>query len=97
MTSPIPGLLLILAAAAAIADRRYIRAGGVRSSRRDKIYFSIAVGLCLAVLVLLAVQGASSGDLGTAAGFLTPVLFALWELGRFRTRRANPISPKVPS
>ena len=95
MQSPVPGVLLILGIAGAVADRRYLRAGGARSTRRDKLLFSIAIGLSMLVVGAGVLSGSAelTGDLISLFG---PLLFALWELGRFRTRRRLPIG-KTPT
>jgi hypothetical protein len=93
--SGFPVVLLILAIWGAVADRRYKRKGGKKSSNRDKVMFLIALVLIVALFVVLGLIGGSSADIGGMIGQASPViailLFALWELGRWRVRRNNPL------
>lgn len=95
MPKPIPGLLLILAIVGAVVDYRYVKAGGLRSTRKERAYLGVATGLCIVVLVVFGTLGASAEALGAASVDVSVFLFALWELGRFRTRRDNPIPPRL--
>ena len=94
--SPLPGAVLILAICGAIADWRYRRKGGRKSSKRDKILFLIAVASVGVLFATFWFLGGSEGA-GPAiqADVLIPlvvVLFGTWELGRWRVRRKYPPS-----
>src|SRR5258705_10424266 len=91
------GLLLVVAIVAAIRDHQFLRRGGARSTRKDKILFGTAIGACIAALVFFGLLGASPESLGAAIVDLAIMLFALWEFGRWRARRTRPIGPKQPS
>jgi drug/metabolite transporter (DMT)-like permease len=93
--NPTTGILLIIAIIGAVIDSRYKRKGGMRSSERDRILFAIAVGLVVAMFVTLAILGADSFTIGYVLPDIAILLFALWEVGRWRTRRKNPL-PKLP-
>jgi hypothetical protein len=91
--TPTDALLLILATWGAIIDSRYKRRGGKKPGKRDMIFFW-AAALLLAVplsvtFVLLRPNALASGFVCIEAATL---LFALWELGRWRVRRNNPLS-----
>ncbi len=90
--SPVPGLLLILSIIGAIIDWRYLRRGGTRPSKRDKIMFFSAVGAIVLLLVVLGMLGSSSEAVGGAIVDIAVLLFALWELGRWRMRRKYPLA-----
>lgn len=92
--SPLPWLLLILAVVGAIVDWRYRRAGGRPSSRRDRILFWLVVGI---VILLLLIIGFLGGNSGAASVPIAVLLFAVWELGRWRMRRKYPLPKVQPS
>lgn len=74
---------------AAMKDRAYKRAGGVRPDRFEKILLVATIVAC--VLVLFAIGLRSPG----AAGTLTPVLIVtvlgVWEIQRWRIRKKRPV------
>jgi hypothetical protein len=91
--TPTDALLLILAMWGAIIDSRYKRRGGKKPSKRDRIFF-LAAALLLALplsvaFVLLRANALAFGFVSIESAIL---LFALWELGRWRVRRNNPLS-----
>jgi len=90
------GLLLILAIVGAVADWRYKREGGVKPTGRDRLYFVLASLLCVGFLTILGIRGASAEALGSLTGLFTVLLFAIWELGRWRIRRKFPF-PAAPT
>jgi len=85
------GLLMILAIVGAVIDWRYKRRGGVKPTKKDRLYFLAAVLLCGMTVGGLGIGGASAEALGSLTGFLTVLLFALWELGRWGIRRKYPV------
>jgi len=87
-------LLLLIGVLGAIADWRYVRAGGVKPARKDWIYLGVVIGLCAVVLIVLGLLGGSAEGVGQATALLGALVFALWEFGRFRTRRSNPIKAR---
>jgi|HubBroStandDraft_1064217.scaffolds.fasta_scaffold395597_1 hypothetical protein len=89
-------VMLVMAIVGAVADWKYRRSGGVGSTSRDRLYFGIA---CVLSVGLIAVLGFAGGDAGAAGGltaYMVVFLFILWELGRWRVRRKNPIPPPLP-
>ena len=95
--SPIPFLLLILAIAGAIVDRRYKKAGGKPSSKRDKIFFWSLAGLFVVLFTVLGFMGAYPEEIAGASLSMALVLFAVWEFGRWRMRRKYPLpKPQTP-
>ncbi len=99
--SPVPVLLLILAAWGAIADSRYKRKGGKRPTKREKVLLLSCIAVVITLLVVFAVRGATEAEATAhSIGYVTTqiaiLLFALWEMGRWRVRRANPL-PKGPT
>jgi S1-C subfamily serine protease len=93
-SSPMPGLLLILAIIGAFIDWRYRRKGGQKSSKRDRVLFFASVGLVAILLGILIFLGASAESVGEIVPPLAIVLFAGWELGRWRTRRKHPVGKR---
>jgi hypothetical protein len=96
--SSIPAVLLILAVWGAIADWRYRRKGGTKSTKREKIFFMAALALVGAVFITFWLVGGSRGAGPEISGYtavpFTILLFATWELGRWRVRHKNPL-PKT--
>ena len=86
------GLLLILAIVGAVVDWRYKKKGGLKPTGRDRLYLLVACLLCVALLTVLGIRGASAESLGSLTGLFLVVLFALWQLGRWRIRRKFPLS-----
>jgi cytochrome c biogenesis protein CcdA len=91
--SPVPGVVLILSVIGAIADWRYKRKGGNKSSKRERIMFLIALLLVVALFTVLTALGASAGGIGHVLPLFAIILFGTWELGRWRARRKFPLSP----
>ncbi len=89
-------LLLLAAIVGAFFDWRYVRAGGVRPTGKQKLYLGITVAICALLLIALALLGGSAEGLGQASALLTVLIFALWEFGRFRVRRGNPTKRVSP-
>jgi hypothetical protein len=90
---------LVLAIIGLIADIQYRRKGGKKSTKRDFIMFGIAA-LVVIVFVFVAISiGADEGFGPSIMGHtvipIVSVLFATWELGRWRVRRKNPLSPQA--
>ena len=91
------GIVFIVSLVAAIFDWRYKRQGGKKPASRDRWMFGAACGVCLVCLVILGLMGASAEGLGAATPGILIVLFAVWEIGRWRIRRKNPIMSKETS
>jgi hypothetical protein len=89
-------LLLILAIAGAVADWNYKRCGGVGPSVRDRVCLLAAVLLCVGLVTLLGLLGATAELVGFYIGMLTVLLFAGWELGRWLVRRKYPVLSSLP-
>ena len=83
-------LILALAICGGINDLRYKKAGGLRPKITERILFGIAVLLCMGFMIALG-NIDSREALGEVKLCLLVVLFGLWELGRWRVRRATPI------
>jgi amino acid permease len=103
-SAPTPSLLpaaaLILAIWGAVVDWRYKRKGGKKPSKKDRLLFLTAFALVFAFFVVLALIGVGdvAGMIGAASVDFALVLFATWELARWRVRNKNPIqqSQKPP-
>jgi drug/metabolite transporter (DMT)-like permease len=85
------GIVFIVSLVAAIIDWRYKRRGGKKPTAKDRWMFFAACGICLMCLLALGLMGASAEGLGGATPFLLVMLFAVWEFGRWRVRRKNPV------
>lgn len=83
------GLCLILAFVGLFIDLRYQERGGMRPTKKHKVYFLVALSLFVVLLVAVGIMG---GDAGGGAVYLGALLFIVWELGRWRVRRKNPLS-----
>lgn len=95
-SSPVAGLLLILAICGAVADFRYKRAGGKGPTRKDRWLFGSLVVLVVGAIALTEYLGADRyGILGFTIVPLFVWFFAAWELGRWRMRRKYPLPPKM--
>ncbi len=81
--------LLLLGAIGAVADWRYIRAGGVRPTKNEWRYLGATVAVAIVALVTLGLLGGSAEGLGQATALVGSLIFALWEFRRFRIRRSN--------
>jgi uncharacterized BrkB/YihY/UPF0761 family membrane protein len=91
--SPVPVGALILAICGAVVDWRYKRKGGRKPSKKDRLLFLTAFGLVVAFFVALALLrvGDVAGMIGVTTVDFGIVLFATWELSRWRVRRKNPL------
>lgn len=98
-SSPVPGAALILAIWGAVVDWRYKHKGGKKSSKKDKLLFLTALGLVVAFFIVLGLIGVGdvAGIIGAATVDFAIVLFATWELGRWRVRRKNPLASPLPA
>jgi drug/metabolite transporter (DMT)-like permease len=89
------GAAIVLAIIGAVVDFRYRRKGGKKSSKKDMLMFGIAGLLIAALYVTLLVIGGSTYAGPEIIGYtvvpIFGVLFAAWELGRWRVRRKNPL------
>ncbi len=85
------GIVFIVSLVAAIIDWRYKRQGGKKPTTRDRWMFCAACGICLMCLLVLGLMGASAEVLGAMTPGLLVLLFAVWEVGRWRIRRKNPV------
>jgi hypothetical protein len=88
-------LIMIWAIWGAAMDWRYIRQGGVKPSRNDKLYVMFAIGLCAALMIFAGfyLNASAEAEAHVAELFLV-LIFGLWEFGRWRTRLKNPL-PKA--
>jgi drug/metabolite transporter (DMT)-like permease len=98
--NPLPGIALILAVAGAVLDWRYKRKGGKKPTKKDGLLFLTAFVLVGALLTIFYwLGGGSTGSGPEIIGYtvvpLTIVLFATWELGRWRVRRKYPLPTKA--
>ena len=90
-SSPLPGIFLLWALWGAIVDWRYKNRGGLRPDWDERKPYLIAAGVCLGLMVLAGVRGGTAETEGYLTAFFGTLLFALWEYGRWRIRRKNPV------
>jgi 4-hydroxybenzoate polyprenyltransferase len=91
---PYDALPVVLAVWGRIADVRYVRKGGLKSSHKDWLMLGLAVLLWIILWAFLGYLGATLysfcyGTVLVGVAWIWPV----WEFGRWRTRRRNPIKP----
>ena len=89
------GAGFVFAIIGAIYDWQYIRKGGRRSNRAERLWFLFLVALVAALYAVLVFMGGSAELIGYITPTFVIVLFAMWELGRWRVRRKNPL-PEPP-
>jgi hypothetical protein len=88
---PATGFILLLAIGGAVVDWRYKRRGGLKPTRREYLCLGIAVLICVALILWMASIGRSPETLGHLTGFFLVVILGVWELGRWRIRKKNPV------
>ncbi len=89
------GAIVIAGIIGAIMDHRYKKRGGLRPTKRHKIYLGAAGLVCIAVLVVFGFMGANPEWIGRRAANLGFLLLAAWELWRWTVRRDHPLN-RVP-
>jgi len=95
-TNATTGLLFILAIFGAVSDWKYKRRGGNGSTKTDKTLLASGVSLCVVLLVVLGIRGASAEAIGSLAAEFMIVIFALWQFHRWSFRRRNPLFVAIP-
>ncbi len=86
------GILLILAIAGLVCDRRYLKAGGKPPSDTHYRLMFITMIVFAAFVAVLSLMSNDPGTVLIQIGFRIGILlFALWQLGRFRMRRKYPL------
>lgn len=92
-------LLFLLAVCGALADWRYVRKGGVRSGKRDRVLVWTIAAIFLAIVIFygygLGRMGAPLESVASSTGKLTSYFFLLvfiaYEFLRWRVREKHPI------
>lgn len=97
--SPNAGTSLILLASivAAVFDWRYKRRGGKQPTTKDRLFFTVAVFMCAALVAYFAFRGTRAYTLGSLSQFLLVILFGLWEFARWRVRAKHPLLRRPPA
>ena len=85
------GAVLVLSVLGAIGDWRYRQGGGKQPGKKEKVLFFSAVILVVAFFGVLLTLGANAEMIRYLIPPIAIILFATWELGRWRVRRANPL------
>jgi quinol-cytochrome oxidoreductase complex cytochrome b subunit len=85
------GIILFVSVFAAIIDWRYKRRGGKKPTARDRWMFCAACGFCIICVTVFGLMGASPEGIGLLIADILILLFAVWEVGRWRIRRKNPL------
>lgn len=90
---PTDAVLLALATWGAVADSRYRLSGGRTPTKRERLLFLTAALLLVVPLLATLVLLKAAYPLALAFILIETgiVLFAIWELGRWRVRRENPV------
>lgn len=81
-------VLLGLCLWAAMKDRAYKKAGGVKPDKFEKRLLLATIGGCVLVLFLIGLR--SAGAAGTLTPVLAVVVLGAWEIQRWRVRRKRP-------
>jgi hypothetical protein len=92
-SNPTSGSLMILAAWGAVIDWRYKRRGGVKPTKKARLYLLVGVLVCGVFIGVLGIRGARAETIGYLTSSLGTLLFALWELSRLLVRRKHPVQP----
>jgi hypothetical protein len=85
------GIFLVLAICGAILDRKYKERGGLKPDWSERRPYLIAGGVCLGLMVFLGIRGGTAEAEADLAVFFGTLVFGLWEFGRWRIRRKNPV------
>lgn len=80
-------LLFWLGVIGVFFDWRSMRRGGPPPSADEKRSLVIAVALCVATLIGLALIGVRSAALGEFAALLSAIVLSLWSTRRYLARR----------
>lgn len=92
--SPPTGTLVLLGLClwAAMKDRAYKKAGGIKPDKFEKIVLMATIVGCILILFAISLRSPA------AAGTLTPVLIVavlgVWEIQRWRVRKNRPAGLK---
>ena len=89
-------LLLVFATVGAVIDSRYQRRGGLRPTKKDRLYLGATVLLLAAFVAGLGIWvggGAALANVILAAGSVAVIIFFLWEFDRSRVRHRFPLAP----
>ena len=88
--APNVGMLVLLGLClwAAMKDRAYKKAGGVRPDKFEKIVLAATVVGCILVISLIALR--SPGAAGTLTPILIVTVLGVWEIQRWRIRKKSP-------
>jgi drug/metabolite transporter (DMT)-like permease len=90
------GFIFFVSVFAAMIDWRYKRRGGKKPSARDRWMFCAACVFCIICVAVFGFMGASPEGMGLLTTNILILLFAVWEFGRWRIRRKNPLDQKSP-
>ena len=73
-------------------DRRYVRRGASKPTRKQRLYGLAAIILCISLVAYFGARGVPAESLGALTANLLMFVFFLWEVGRWRVRRRNPVA-----
>jgi FtsH-binding integral membrane protein len=82
-------VLLVLCLWAAMKDRAYKKAGGLRPDKFEKITLAATVGGCV-LFILFLFFFLSPEAAGTTTSLLSVVVLGAWEIQRWRVRKKRP-------
>jgi hypothetical protein len=83
-------LLLGLCIWAAIKDRAYKKAGGVRPDKFEKMMLLATIGGCVLIVLFLFFYR-SPGTAGSTTPLLIVIVLGVWEIQRWRVRKNRPV------
>lgn len=90
-------LPLLISFVAWIFDWRYIKRGGKRATRSDKIGLYSAIGLSIAAPIAFGMLLSNGEVAGQMMGLCLVSVFCVWEIRRWLVRRKNPVTKFIMS
>ena len=96
LLSALLGMLMVAGIIGIVVDRRYKKAGGVRSTWKHRLYFGLGGSFCIVLLVGCGMLGAEPELIGRMAFNLCVLGLAAWELWRWTIRRKHPVNRLDP-
>ena len=88
------GICVIVGLIGAVLDWRYLKRGGLKPTRKQKLIAWATLAFCCVALILIGIFG-SGYFVGYVSVYFFITLFLLWEFQRWRVRRRHPARPAL--